>query len=671
MSALKTILLSLVVTISLFAGEGKIVGKVTDAETGEPLIGANVVIENTKLGAATNIDGNYIILNVPEGTYTIIGKYIGYKDTKIEQVIITSKLTTEVNVTLKSEVYELGLVTIVTEKPLINKNVTNSCSVISPDNTSVRGVNGVVSTQTGVVNQNSNIHVRGGRSDGIAYYVDGVLVNDPVFGGAHALGINDRQFNTEEYNTIVENDFLESMSNPLSTFSIDVDAASYSNARRFINENTIPPRDAVRVEEFINYFDYNYPQPKDGSPFSITTEIGECPWNKDNYLVHVGIKGKELSDEDKRQSNLVFLLDVSGSMQPENKLPLVKKSMKMMLDKISPDDKVSIVVYAGAAGLVLPSTYVSDKHKILNAIDRLNADGSTAGGEGILLAYKTAEENFIEGGNNRIILATDGDFNVGVSNTSDLVQLIEEKKKSGIYLTILGFGMGNYKDGRLEELADKGNGNYYYIDNFMEAKKVLGHEITSTLFTIAKDVKIQVEFNPAKVLSYRLIGYENRMLKKEDFEDDKKDAGELGAGHTVTALYEVIPVKEVAAIQGYENLRYQEHRLKYEAVSSKEVLLFSIRYKEPDEDTSKLLTKTLELDPEKEMEVSENFLFSSAVAQFALLLRDSQFKGTSNFDSVISLAEDSKGQDEFGYREEFISLVKNSRDMFERISIRQ
>ncbi len=659
MSALKTILLSLAVTISLFAGEGKIVGKVTDAATGEPLIGANVVIENTKLGAATNIDGNYIILNVPEGTYTIIGKYIGYKDTKIKEVIVSTNLTTEVNVKLIAEVYQMGCVEIVSEKPLINKNVTNSNTVVSPENLFFRGINSVVSTQSGVANQNGNIHIRGGRSDNNAYYVEGMLVNDPAF------------FNTEEYNTIVENDFLESMSNPLSTFSIDVDAASYSNARRFINENTIPPRDAVRVEEFINYFDYDYPQPKDGSPFSITTEIGECPWNKDNYLVHIGIKGKELIGNEKRQSNLVFLLDVSGSMTPENKLPLVKKSMKMMIDKISSDDKVSIVVYAGAAGLVLPSTYVSEKQKILNAIDRLNAGGSTAGGEGILLAYKTAEENFIEGGNNRIILATDGDFNVGVSNTSELVQLIEEKKKSGIYLTILGFGMGNFKDGRLEEIADKGNGNYYYIDNFLEAKKVLGHEITSTLFTIAKDVKIQVEFNPAKVLSYRLIGYENRMLKKEDFEDDKKDAGELGAGHTVTALYEVVPVKEVAAIQGYENLRYQEHRLKYEAVSSKEVLLFSIRYKEPDEDTSKLLTKTLELDPENEIEVSENFLFSSAVVQFALLLRDSQFKGTSNFESVISLAEDSQGKDEFGYREEFITLVRSTKDMIERLSIRQ
>ncbi|QQS35804.1 MAG: von Willebrand factor type A domain-containing protein [Ignavibacteriales bacterium] len=666
MSALKTILLSLAVTISLFAGEGKIVGKVTDAETGEPLIGANVIIDNTKLGAATSIDGTYIILDVPEGTYTIIGKYIGYKETKVKEVIVSSNLTTEVNIKLIAEAYQIDCIEIVSEKPLINKNLTNSTTVVSPDNTSVRGVNGVVSTQSGVVNQNGNLHVRGSRSDNSGYIVNGVQEIQFQAGG-YTWG----NFNTEEYNTIVENEFLESMSNPLSTFSIDVDAASYSNVRRFINANTIPPRDAVRVEEFINYFDYDYPQPKDGSPFSITTEIGECPWNKDNYLIHIGIKGKELSDNEKRQSNLVFLLDVSGSMTPENKLPLVKRSMKMMLDKISPNDKVSIVVYAGAAGLVLPSTYVSEKQKILDAIDRLNAGGSTAGGAGILLAYKTAEENFIKGGNNRIILATDGDFNVGVSNTSDLVKLVEEKKKSGIYLTILGFGMDNLKDGRLEELADKGNGNYYYIDNFMEAKKVLGHEITSTLFTIAKDVKIQVEFNPAKVLSYRLIGYENRMLKKEDFEDDKKDAGELGAGHTVTALYEVVPVKEVAAIQGYENLRYQEHRLKYEAVSSKEVLLFSIRYKEPDEDTSKLLTKTLELDPENEMQVSENFLFSSAVAQFALLLRDSQFKGTSNFESVISLAEDSQGKDEFGYREEFITLVRNTKDMIERISIRQ
>jgi Ca-activated chloride channel family protein len=630
MSAVKTILLSLVVTVSLFAGEGKITGKVTDAETGEVLIGANVVLLNTKLGAATNVDGDFIILNIPEGSYDLVAKYIGYKDSTIKNIKVSSNRTTEVDFELKSETYLIGCEFRVYEEPLINKNITNSNSVVSPDNLSVRG----------------------SRVEEIQFQAGGYYWADSRV-----------QFNTEGYNTIVENDFQSSISNPLSTFSIDVDAASYSNARRYILGNSIPPGEAVRVEEFINYFDYDYPQPTDSSPFSITTEIGECPWNQDNYLVHIGIKGKELTDENKRQSNLVFLLDVSGSMQPENKLPLVKKSMKMMLDKISPDDKVSIVVYAGAAGLVLPSTYVSEKQKILDAIDRLNAGGSTAGGAGILLAYKTAEENFIEGGNNRIILATDGDFNVGVSNTSELVQLVEEKKKSGIYLTILGFGMDNLKDGRLEEIADKGNGNYYYIDNFMEAKKVLGREITSTLFTIAKDVKIQVEFNPAKVLSYRLIGYENRMLNKEDFENDKKDAGELGAGHTVTALYEVVPVKEVAAIQGYENLRYQEHRLKYEAISSKEVLLFSIRYKEPDEDTSKLLTKTLEIDSENEMEVSENFLFSSAVAQFALLLRDSQFKGTSNFDSVISLAEDSKGKDKFGYREEFITLVNKTQEL--------
>ncbi|MCK4825883.1 VWA domain-containing protein, partial [bacterium] len=358
----------------------------------------------------------------------------------------------------------------------------------------------------------------------------------------------------EEYDRIYENRYLDALNNPLSTFSIDVDTASYSNIRRFIKNNQFPLKDAVGIEEMINYFSYDYLLPKKKYPFSINTEISSCPWNQAHHLVHIGLQGKKLETKQLPPSNLVFLLDVSGSMQSPSKLPLLQTAFKLLVRELGENDRVSIVVYAGAAGLVLPSTSTRQKDKIIEAIDKLRAGGSTAGGAGIKLAYKVAEDNFIENGNNRIILATDGDFNIGISSTSALVRFVEEKRKKGIFLTTLGFGMGNYKDGRMEQLADKGNGNYYYIDNLLEAKKVFIDDMRGTLFTIAKDVKIQIEFNPAKVKAYRLIGYENRMLKKEDFADDTKDAGELGAGHTVTALYEIIPYGSKEEIPGIDKL---------------------------------------------------------------------------------------------------------------------
>ena len=475
--------------------------------------------------------------------------------------------------------------------------------------------------------------------------------------------------NTEEYNTIVENEFLDAFSNPLSTFSIDVDAASYSNARRFIQDGQLPPRDAVRVEEFINYFDYDYPQPKDEHPFSVFTELGACPWNENNYLLHVGIKGKELIDEERTDCNLVFLLDVSGSMEPENKLPLVKKAFKFLVKNLRENDKISIVVYAGSAGLVLPTTSGNQKRKISFALDNLHAGGSTAGGAGIQLAYNIAKENFIEGGNNRIILATDGDFNVGVSSTSELVKMIDEKRDEGIFLTILGFGMGNYKDGRLEELADKGNGNYYYIDNILEAKKVFDHDLMGTLFTIAKDVKMQIEFNPFKVAMYRLIGYENRLLKKEDFDDDKKDAGELGAGHTVTALYEIVPAKVSKTFEDRENLKYQVSELTYTAKNSDELLTLKLRYKPPKEDESKLITSVVDDKVKSTETASENFNFSAAVAGFAMILRDSKFKGQADFKMIEELTDKNLGDDKYGYRDEFISIVKLAKKLSEEISL--
>ena len=469
------------------------------------------------------------------------------------------------------------------------------------------------------------------------------------------------QHNTEEYDRIYENRYLDALNNPLSTFSIDVDTASYANIRRFIKNNQFPLKDAVRIEEMINYFSYDYLLPRKKSPFSINTEISSCPWNQEHRLVHIGLQGKKLETKQLPPSNLVFLLDVSGSMQSPDKLPLLRTAFKLLVRELGENDRISIAVYAGAAGLVLPSTSARQKDKIIAAIDKLRAGGSTAGGAGIKLAYKVAEDNFIENGNNRIILATDGDFNIGVSSTSALVRLVEEKRKKGIFLTTLGFGMGNYKDGRMEQLADKGNGNYYYIDNLLEAKKVFIDEMRGTLFTIAKDVKIQVEFNPAKVKAYRLIGYENRMLKKEDFTDDTKDAGELGAGHTVTALYEIIPYGSKEEIPGIDKLKYQETSISPQAFKSKELMTVKLRYKEPDGEKSKLIEHPLVDKHVKLDAASENYKFSAAVAAFGMLLRDSDFKGDSTFESVLKLAREGKGKDFYGYRAEFIKLVEMCR----------
>jgi len=465
-------------------------------------------------------------------------------------------------------------------------------------------------------------------------------------------------FNTEEYDRIYENQYLLAINNPLSTFSIDVDTASYSNIRRFIKRNQFPPKDAVRVEEMINYFRYDYPLPKGKHPFSVYTEISSCPWNEDHRLVHIGLQGKKLAASELPPSNLVFLIDVSGSMRSANKLPLLKSSFKLLTKQLGKKDRVALVVYAGAAGLILPSTPGNKKEKIIESIDRLRAGGSTAGGEGILLAYKVAMENYIKGGNNRVILATDGDFNVGASSTSDLVRMIEEKREQGVFLTITGFGMGNYKDGRMEQLADKGNGSYHYIDGLLEAKKVFMDDMRGTLFTIAKDVKIQVEFNPAKVKAYRLIGYENRMLKKEDFADDTKDAGELGSGHTVPALYEIIPYGSKEEVPGVDKLKYQETKISPEAFKTKELMTVKLRYKDPDGDKSKLIVHPLEDKHAPLKKASNNFKFSAAVSQFGMLLRDSKLKGQSSMESVLKMAREARGKDAFGYRAEFINLVE-------------
>ncbi|MBT28425.1 MAG: hypothetical protein CMO01_02110 [Thalassobius sp.] len=466
-------------------------------------------------------------------------------------------------------------------------------------------------------------------------------------------------FNTEEYDLINDNIFQTPKSNPLSTFSIDVDAASYSNLRRMLNSGQTPPKDAVRIEEMINYFDYEYQDPSGEHPFSIATEMSDAPWNPNHRLVHIGLQGKKPDYTMTQPSNLVFLIDASGSMNAQQKLPLLKSSLKLMVNNLKENDRIALVTYAGNAGLVLKSTPVSEKDKIIDAIENLEAGGSTAGAQGIELAYSVAEKNLMKEGNNRIILATDGDFNVGVSSTSELVRMIEEKREKGIFLTIAGFGMGNYKDGRMEQISNAGNGNYYYIDNIREAEKVFVKELRATLFTIAKDVKIQVEFNPQKVQAYRLIGYENRKLNAEDFNDDKKDAGELGAGHTVTALYEIIPVGvESEFVKNIDDLKYQNIE-KTETNHNNELLTIKFRYKEPNGSKSKLITQTLKDQSKVLNKTSDNFRFSAAVAEFGMLLRDSEFKGNANYPQVLQLAKSAKGNDTEGYRQEFINLVNS------------
>ncbi|WP_338769739.1 von Willebrand factor type A domain-containing protein [Bernardetia sp. ABR2-2B] len=471
--------------------------------------------------------------------------------------------------------------------------------------------------------------------------------------------------NTENYQKQIENKFIQSLKEPLSTFSIDVDNASYSNARRFIQSGQVPNPDAVRIEEFINYFDYDYKNPTGKHPFSVSTEISTAPWNEKHKLVHVGIQGKDLDYDNLAPSNLVFLIDASGSMSAQNKLPLLRSSLKLLLSQLNENDRIAIVAYAGAAGLVLESTPASESEKIINALDAVSSGGSTAGGAGIQLAYSLAKDNLIKEGNNRVILCTDGDFNVGVNSPKELVKMIETKRNDGIYLTVCGFGMGNYKDYQMEELSNAGNGNYFYIDNIQEAKKVFVKEMRATMFTIAKDVKIQIEFNPAKVAAYRLIGYENRMLEKEDFNDDKKDAGELGAGHTVTALYEIIPVGVKSEFfPSVDDLRYQKEENKIKesytaAASSDELLNLKLRYKKPNEDTSNLIVNPLKDDNIKLDKTSDNFRFSAAVAEFGMILRGSEYKSEANYNQVMTLAKAAKGKDTEGYRAEFLKLVES------------
>lgn len=584
------------------------------------------------VGTTSDANGDYCLKNVPDGTYKLIAYTIGYEKKVIAGVLVNSSTNKQIDLRLDVSKLELKTVTIVTT------NEQAPAPTIDYDTKETERVS---------YSYNSN-NTRGARSGAASY--------------AWSSGGKKRmlEYNTAEYKKIEDNEFKEAKKNPLSTFSIDVDKASYSNIRRFITQGSLPPADAVRVEEMINYFPYVYPQPENNEPFSITTEYTECPWNSRHNLIHIGLQGKQIKLDKMPPNNLVFLIDVSGSMDEPDRLPLIKSALQLLAEQMREEDKVSIVVYAGNAGLVLPPTSGAHKDRIKDALEKLEAGGSTAGGAGIELAYKTCKENFLPNGNNRVILATDGDFNVGVSSDGELVRMIEKKREDGIFLSALGVGNDNYKDAKLLQLADKGNGNYYYIDNLLEAKKVLVKEMGGTLLTIAKDVKIQIEFNPAKVKAYRLVGYEKRLLNNEDFNDDKKDAGELGSGHTVTAMYEIIPAGSDEEVASIDPLKYQTPAIAPTASYANDVMTIKFRYKEPKEATSKLITKVM-LDNKKPFEsASENIKFSSAVAEFGMLLRDSKFKGDANYKNIMTLAKTSKGKDDDGYRAEFIQLVEKA-----------
>lgn len=590
-----TSLLAIIFLGMINAQSIKVSGLVTDINDNSAIPGCTVMINGTHDGALTDVDGRYTI-QAKKGD-TLVFAYIGYGTVKKE--VTSSKL----NVQLKPDATSLEECVVIGYSVNRSPTICASLSLTSAE---------------------------------YAY---------------------EEKENTEEYANIEENRFKNPLNAPLSTFSIDVDAASYSNMRRFLNNGELPPANSIRTEELVNYFSYNYAKPTDKKPVMITTEVGNCPWNEKHRLVRIGLKAKEIPTENLPASNLVFLIDVSGSMEGANRLDLVKSSLKLLVNNLRDKDRVAIVVYAGEAGEKLPSTPGNDKQKIREAIDQLNADGWTDGGKGIKLAYKIAKKNFIAGGNNRVILCTDGDFNVGVSSNEDLETLIENERKTGVFLTVLGYGMDNYKDSKMQILAEKGNGNQAYIDNLQEANKVLVNEFGATLHTIAKDVKLQVEFNPSQVQAYRLIGYESRLLKDEDFTNDAKDAGEMGAGHTVTALYEVVPTGVKSNYVGKVNeLKYQKTtNTTVSTTNSGELLTVKLRYKHPDQETSQEM-EHLVIDSKTD-KVSSDFRFASAVAMFGQLLRDSDFKGDASYDKVIYLARKALDNDEKGYRREFLRLV--------------
>lgn len=633
MKYLKFIAVALVLLVLVaFSYTNKpIQGIVVDVNN-QPVAGAVILEKGTANAVSSSSDGKFTI-NVSSEKAVLIVTATGYEQSTVKLTQLHS-----LRIVLKSANDHLNEVVVVGNSTQKRTVVTGSVSVLRAPVSADAG-RGVVAYES---------------------YAPNALVPGIVEDKSYR---NNNDFSREGYDHISENPFLKSMDNPLSTFSIDVDGASYSNIRRFINSGQLPPAGAVRIEEMINYFTYNYPQPSGDAPFSINTEYTTCPWNENHQLVSIGLQGKKIATENLPAANIVFLIDVSGSMWSADKLPLVQSSLKLLADQLRPQDRVAMVVYAGNAGVVLPSTDGCETAKIKDAINRLQAGGSTAGGAGIQLAYKIAQENFIKNGNNRIVLCTDGDFNVGQSSDDELERMIEEKRKTGVYLTVLGYGTGNYQDAKMQKLADKGNGNHAYIDNLSEARKVLISQFGGTMFTIAKDVKLQIEFNPAKVQGYRLIGYENRMLAKEDFNDDKKDAGELGSGHTVTAIYEIIPVgTDAPELRKVDDLKYQKNEAakKPEFANSSEVITVKFRYKNPDEEKSRLLEKTISGNPLAFAQASDNIHLAAGVAQFGMLLRNSEYKGIGGYALAIKIAStfSSKSNDE--YKTELLQMMKTA-----------
>ncbi|WP_396144610.1 von Willebrand factor type A domain-containing protein [Flavobacterium sp.] len=717
--------IAMLICFLTFGQEKNITGIVSDDLV--PLPGINVFIKSTNKSVQTDVDGKYSIKakagdilsfqyigyetkNITVGSSDVINVKLNKSSTVLEEVVITQGYRTKIKKTAA-----VASSTKVSSQTIENRPNSN---VINTLQGQLAGVN--ISTGNGQPGTKSTVVIRGFGSTGSnidpLYVIDGFPVDSKKFkslkpenivtlqvlkdskaiseyGSRGSNGViiirTDKNLSKkeieklkleanqnlpidvlakyesqEDYESFVENPFESPKTAPLSTFSIDVDNASYTNVRRFINNGQVVPKDAVRVEEMVNFFKYNYPQPLRENPFSINTEYSDCPWNSNNKLVRIGLQGKIIETDNLPLSNLVFLIDVSGSMSDPNKLPLLKQSLKILVKQLRNEDKISMVVYAGAAGLVLPPTSGKDKKTIIDALDKLQSGGSTAGGAGIELAYKVAQENFIKGGNNRVILATDGDFNVGSSSDSDMQTLIEEKRKSGVYLTCLGYGMGNYKDSKLETLADKGNGNYAYIDNIQEANRFLGKEFKGSMFAIAKDVKIQIEFNPKHVQAYRLIGYENRKLRDEDFTNDTIDAGELGSGHTVTALYEIIP-------RGVKSDLYNEPTdLKYSVMAepssknySEELATIKFRYKKPDGDKSIEIGAIIANKSNDLQSTSEDFKFCASVAWFGLKLRDSKLVVNKSNDAILELANQGLTNDTEGYRSEFIRLIESSTNL--------
>ncbi|TDW48540.1 Ca-activated chloride channel family protein [Flavobacterium sp. 270] len=713
--------ITMLICFVTFAQERTITGIVSD-DNRQPLPGAYIVNQNTKKSAQTNFDGQYSI-QAQKGD-VLIFSYIGF-DSQRQKVENSNTINVKLIAAQQTlnEVVVVGYGRSDSEyednsysRPQRSERKKAKAAKAEMVQGYVAGVQ--VQNSMQYVAAPSAITIRGNQSISAKneplYVVDGVPIksqqfakinpNDiqdvkvlkdkdatSIYGSRAANGVvilstkNDLyknltekeidkklnmivpaqpEVNNEDYDGFVENAFESPKGAPLSTFSIDVDNASYTNIRRFINNGQAVPKNAVRVEEMVNFFKYTYPQPKDQNPFSINTELSESPWNPENRILRIGLQGKNIPTENLPASNLVFLIDVSGSMSDPNKLPLLKQSMKILVNELRSKDKVAIVVYAGAAGLVLPPTSGDEKQTIIAALDNLNAGGSTAGGAGIELAYKIAAENFIKDGNNRVVLATDGDFNVGSTSNTDMETLIEQKRKTGVFLTCLGYGMGNYKDSKMETLADKGNGNYAYIDNIQEANRFLSKEFKGSMFAIAKDVKIQIEFNPKQIQAYRLIGYENRKLRAEDFKNDAIDAGELGSNHTVTALYEIIP----AGVKS-DYLNNQPDALKYTKVEndsnvySNELATIKFRYKKPDGDKSIEMVNVIENKAASLQNSSEDFKFSTAVAWFGLKLRDSKLITNKSSEDILKLAKQGAANDSEGYKAEFIRLVEGVKQL--------